>query len=64
MSKTLKVKQVKSAIGRLENQKLTLKALGLGKLNRTVVHNDTPSVRGMIKTVIHLVEVEEVIGGE
>lgn len=64
MAKQLKVKQIKSAIGRLENQKLTIKALGLGKLNRVVFHNDTPSIRGMIRTVIHLVEVEEVISGE
>lgn len=64
MTKKLKIKQIKSAIGRQENQKQTIKALGLKKLNKTVIHNDTPSIRGMIKTVIHLVEVEDVISGE
>jgi large subunit ribosomal protein L30 len=62
MSKKLKIKQVRSAIGRLENQKRTIKALGLGKLNRTVVHDDQPCIRGMIRTVRHLVTVEEVDG--
>lgn len=56
----LKVTQVRSTIHRKEPQKRTIEALGLGKLNRSVVHNDTPQIRGMIKSVIHLVEVEEV----
>ncbi len=56
----LKVTQVRSAIDRQKNQKLTLEALGLGKLHRTVIHNDTPQIRGMVNTVIHLVEYEEV----
>lgn len=56
----LKVKLVKSAIGRVESQKKTLKALGLRKLNQVVVKEDTPSIRGMINKVSHLVEVEEV----
>jgi len=64
MAKKLKVKQIRSAIGRIENQKRTIKALGLGKLNKTVIHDDTPSIRGMIKTVIHLLDVEEVVIGE
>ena len=62
MAKKLKVTQVRSAIGRLENQKRTIRALGLGKLHRTVVHEDVPSIRGMITTVRHLVTVEEVDG--
>ena len=62
MAKKLKVKQVKSAIGRLENQKRTIKALGLGKLQRTVIHNDCPSIRGMVQAVQHLVTVEEIDG--
>ncbi|MBN1757404.1 MAG: 50S ribosomal protein L30 [Chitinispirillaceae bacterium] len=62
MAKKLKVTQVRSAIGRLENQKRTIRALGLGKLQRTVVHEDVPSIRGMITTVRHLVTVEEVDG--
>ena len=56
----LKVTQTRSTIDRLENQKRTMKALGLGKLNRTVIHNDTPQIRGMIKTVEHLVKWEKV----
>lgn len=56
----LKVTQTRSTIDRLENQKRTMKALGLGKLNRTVIHNDTPQIRGMIRTVEHLVKWEKV----
>ncbi len=62
MSKKLRIKQIRSAIGRLENQKRTVRALGLGKLQRTVIHDDTPSIRGMIRTVSHLVSVEEIDG--
>lgn len=62
MAKKLKIKQIRSAIGRLENQKRTIRALGLGKLNRIVVHKDDPAVRGMVRTVQHLVSVEEVDG--
>lgn len=56
----LRVTQVKSAIGRKEVQKRTLKALGLRRLNHTVVHPDRPEIRGMINRVVHLLEVEEV----
>jgi len=56
----LKVTQVRSTIDRKEPQKRTIAALGLGKLHKTVVHNDTPQIRGMIRAVIHLVEVEEI----
>lgn len=55
----LKVKLVKSIIGRKEDQVSTLKALGLKKINNEVEHNDTPQIRGMIQKVIHLVEVKE-----
>lgn len=58
--KTLRIKQVKSAIGRQVAQKRTLEALGIRKLNQTVVHLDTPQIRGMINRVAHLLEVEEV----
>lgn len=57
--KTVKIKQVASGAGRLKNQKATLKGLGLGKLQRVVELNDTTQVRGMIKTVQHLVKVVE-----
>ena len=56
----LRVTQVKSTIDRKEPQKRTIKALGLGKINRTVEHNDTPQIRGMIRAVSHLVTWEEI----
>jgi large subunit ribosomal protein L30 len=48
-----------SIIGSTQRQKDTVKALGLGKLNSTVVHEDTPQIRGMVAKVNHLVTVEE-----
>ncbi|MBS1494357.1 MAG: 50S ribosomal protein L30 [Bacteroidetes bacterium] len=57
---TLKITQIKSTIDRIENQKRTMEALGLGKINRTVIKNDTPQIRGMLTKVNHLVRVEEV----
>ena len=56
----LKITQVRSTIDRKEPQKRTITALGLGKLRKSVVHNDTPQIRGMIRAVAHLIEVEEV----
>ncbi|MCD6102091.1 MAG: 50S ribosomal protein L30 [Candidatus Cloacimonetes bacterium] len=56
----LKITQIKSQIGQKLNQKETLKALGIRKMNQTVVHKDTPGIRGMINTVNHLVKVEKV----
>jgi len=50
----------KSVIGYNERQKATIKALGLQKLNQSVEHDDTPTIRGMVKKVEHLVSVEEV----
>lgn len=55
----LKVKLVKSIIGRKQDQIDTVKALGLKKVNSEVEHEDTPQIRGMIQKVIHLVEVKE-----
>jgi len=55
----LKVKLVKSIIGRKDDQIATIKALGLKKINSEVEHNDTPQIRGMLQKVIHLVEVTE-----
>lgn len=57
--KQIKVTQVRSAIGRPKDQGQTLVGLGLNKLHRSRVLEDTPSVRGMITKVRHLVEVEE-----
>lgn len=56
---TIKVKQVKSRIKCPKKQKRTLDALGLRKLNRTVEHEDTPAILGMIEKVKHLVSVEK-----
>ena len=56
---TVKVTQVKSPIGRPADQRETLKGLGLNKMNRTRELEDTPAMRGMIKKVAHLVQVEE-----
>lgn len=57
----LRVKYVKSAIGCPKDQKATIRALGFRKLQQTVEHEDQPAIRGMIKKVNHLVQVEEVI---
>ncbi|RPH96141.1 MAG: 50S ribosomal protein L30 [Calditrichaeota bacterium] len=57
--KKLKITLKRSTIGRLQNQKDTVRALGLRKLHQTVVHADTAVIRGMINRVSHLVEVEE-----
>jgi large subunit ribosomal protein L30 len=56
----IKITQVKSAIDRPERQKLTLKALGLNKLNATKEVEATPQILGMVTKVSHLVQVEEV----
>ncbi|HOP25867.1 MAG TPA: 50S ribosomal protein L30 [Candidatus Sabulitectum sp.] len=56
----LRVTKIRSAIGRQSGQKKTLEALGLGKMNSSRVHNDSPQIRGMIFKVKHLVKVEEV----
>jgi large subunit ribosomal protein L30 len=56
----LKITQTRSIIDRLENQKRTIKALGLGRPNYVVYQNDTPQIRGMLRKVFHLVKVEEV----
>jgi large subunit ribosomal protein L30 len=56
--RTVKVKQIKSPIGRRGDQRRTLIGLGLNKMNRTAELEDTPSVRGMINKVRHLIRVE------
>ncbi|MCK4631886.1 MAG: 50S ribosomal protein L30 [candidate division Zixibacteria bacterium] len=56
----LKITQVRSTIDRKLPQKRTIEALGLGKLRKSVIHNDTPQIRGMIRAVGHLITVEEV----
>ena len=56
----LKVTQVRSGIGRKQNQRDTLRTLGLKRINDVVVKEDRPEIRGMIFAVNHLVSVEEV----
>ena len=56
----VRITYTKSAIGYNEKQKLTIKALGLRRLHHTVEREDTPTIRGMIFKVSHLVTVEEV----
>jgi large subunit ribosomal protein L30 len=60
MAKKLKITQVVSQLDCLEAHKRTIKALGLGRPNYSVVKNDSPQIRGMLKSVEYLVKVEEV----
>jgi large subunit ribosomal protein L30 len=60
MAGKLVITQVRSTIGRKQNQRETLRSLGLRKIRQTVEREDTPQIRGMIHTVRHLVTVEEV----
>lgn len=54
------IKQIKSTIDRSKNQKLTIKALGLGKINKSVTVEYTPQIAGMVNKVQHLVEVKDI----
>jgi large subunit ribosomal protein L30 len=62
VEKQLKITLVRSYIGRPEAQRKVLRGMGLGKVNKTVVLNDTPEIRGMIRKVVHLVAAVEVEG--
>jgi large subunit ribosomal protein L30 len=57
--KTIKIKLVRSPIGYEVNQKKTVQALGLRRMNQVVEQPDNPAIRGMVNTVRHLVEVSE-----
>jgi len=57
--KIIKVTLVRSPIGYPKPQKATVRALGLRRINQTVEHTDSPALRGMVNTVIHLVRIEE-----
>lgn len=59
MSK-VRITQVRSTIGRPERQKRTVKALGLGKINRSVEKDNNDTIAGMIRKISHLVKVEEI----
>ncbi len=60
MAKQLQITLKRSLIGRPEDQRATVKTLGLRKLHQTVVQQDNPAIRGMVTKVSHLVEVKEV----
>jgi large subunit ribosomal protein L30 len=62
VGKMLKITLIHSYIGRPEAQRRVLRGMGLGKVNRSVVLNDTPEIRGMIRKVDHLVVAVEVEG--
>jgi large subunit ribosomal protein L30 len=55
----IKIIQIRSVIEQQENAKRTIKALGLGRPNYSVIKSDSPQIRGMIRAVRHLVRVEE-----
>ncbi|MHB1127429.1 MAG: 50S ribosomal protein L30 [Bacillota bacterium] len=60
MPKKIKITLIKSFIGRTEQQKETARALGLNKIRSTVVKDDSPSIRGMVRKIEHLLQVEEI----
>ncbi|UCC26795.1 MAG: 50S ribosomal protein L30 [Gemmatimonadales bacterium] len=62
MSKKLEIKQIRSGIGRPEPHRRTLRALGIKRHQQSVVHDDSPAIRGMIEKVSHLVSVREIEG--
>ncbi|MCF0237758.1 MAG: 50S ribosomal protein L30 [Sphaerochaetaceae bacterium] len=60
MAKQVRIELIKGLAGTLPKQRATVKALGLGKVNSSVVLDDTPVTRGMVRVVEHMVKVEEV----
>ena len=60
----IQVTQTKSIIGRRADHRRTMKALGLRRMNHTVIHEDSPQIRGMIHQVRYMVEVEEFKGSK
>ena len=60
MSTKIEIKQIKSAIGYKLHAKKTLLALGIKKMNQTVIKNDVPHIRGMIKSIEYLLTVKEI----
>ncbi|HEU0291809.1 MAG TPA: 50S ribosomal protein L30 [Anaerolineales bacterium] len=58
-NKVIRVTLVRSPIGYTKDQRATARALGLRRMHQTVEHKDTPTLRGMIQKIVHLVQVEE-----
>lgn len=59
---TVRITQIRSQIGSQQRHRGTLRALGLGRIGKTVEHQDTPQLRGMLRLVASLVRVEEEVG--
>ncbi|VFP81944.1 50S ribosomal protein L30 [Candidatus Erwinia haradaeae] len=59
MAKTIQVTQTKSSIGCLPKHKATLLGLGLRRIHQTVERNDTPSIRGMVNSISHMITIQE-----
>jgi len=59
VAKKLSVTQVRSGVGKKSKHRRTLEALGFKKHQQTVIHDDNPAIRGMVRQVAHLVRVEE-----
>lgn len=57
--KVLQVTLVRSPIGYTKDQKATVRALGLRRMNQTIEHKDSPAIRGMLNKIIHLIKIEE-----
>ena len=60
MAKQLRITLVKGLSGHIEAHRGTVRALGMRKTNHSAVHNDTPELRGMVKSISYLLKVEEV----
>ena len=60
--KLLKITLKKSVIGRLKSHRRTVQSLGLRKINHSVIHDDNPSIRGMVNKISYLLEVENIEG--
>jgi large subunit ribosomal protein L30 len=56
----LRITQIRSSIGKRWDQGATLRALGIKKMQQTVIHEDTPQIRGMVNKITHLLKVEEI----
>ena len=59
----IKIRQIRSQISRPQKQRLVLKGMGLGRIGKVVILEDTPSIRGMVNKVSHLVVIEEELKG-
>jgi large subunit ribosomal protein L30 len=60
MARKVKITQIRSALGRQPVQRRTVRALGIRRMHESVIHNDTPQIRGMVRKIRHLLKVEEV----